>query len=244
MQESDQIISGSPENLELVKLNFRAELKLDREEFSFLVAKTLPEAFLVLRRSVAFTSISCLLSRFLYALDMLGKQCGGQECVERATQLLGKAHCIEPSACLSRESQFHQCLIQICANLPPAVLARLKAYFIDTVYGKNNFFSLAYIFTILLNDGIIDQCDQRALIRALLITQANDYIKHIIDYREANGLPLLVVDEKNLTTHGKTYTLAKCHVDLSGTDFWSHAYIMKALSLTLGTISYLLAMKH
>ena len=205
MQESDQIISGSPENLELVKLHFHGELKSKKEIFSFLLAKSLPEAFLVLRLSATFTSISCLLSRFLYALDKLGKERGGQECVERATQLLGKNPDIElPS--LSRESQFSQCLMLICANLHPTVSVRLKAYFIDLVY--NNFttisLSLAYIFKMLLNDGIIDEYDQSKLIKALLITQANHCIKYIVDYREANGLVQLLVNENNLTICGKS----------------------------------------
>ena len=202
MQESDEIISGSAENLELVKLCFRAELKSKKETFSFLMAKSLPETFLVLRRSAAFASISTLLSRFLHALEKLGKQRGGQECVERASHLLGKVPDVEVSS-LSKESQFYQCLIQIRVNLHPTVLARLKAYFLDAAYRKENFSSLTYIFTMLLNDDFFDEYDQSSLIRAFLITQAKHYIKYIIDYRETNNLPQLFINEENLTVHGK-----------------------------------------
>ena len=161
------------------------------------------EAFSKLRLSAAFTSVSCLLSRFLYALDRLGKLRGGQECVERAFELLGKAPDIELST-LSRASQFHQYLVQICVNLHPAASAGLKAYFIDLVYPEMEISeTLAYIFTILLNDNRINEFNQRLLIRGLLITQSNHCIKYINDYRNANGLPQLLINENNLTIHGK-----------------------------------------
>ena len=189
-----------------MKFSFANDLT-EKEYFSILLAKSLPEIFSVLRCSAAFPSLSRLLSRFLYTLAKLGKDRGGRNCVERASYLLGKISDFELSS-LSMNSQFHQCLIRIRVHLLPTAAIQLMAFFFESMpcYREENISTLTYLFTMMLHDKYISEDNQMKLIKALLIIGARRCIKYIQEYREANGLSQLLVNRKTLAVDGEYYS--------------------------------------
>lgn len=202
LYESNESISGSTENLELVKFSFAGDLK-EKDYFLILLAKSLPEIFAVLRCSEMFPSISRLLSRFVYTLKCLGKDRGGRQCVERASCLFGELPDFE-LASLSMKSQFCLCLVRIRAHLRSSAAVKLRAFFSESMpCYRENTSTLVYIFTMMLHDKIISEVSQMKLIKALLVIGAHRCMKFIEKYRAANGLPQVLVNRETLSVDGE-----------------------------------------
>ena len=178
-------------SLDIMKLGMRTELTETQRE----AAKSPSDLYFAL--GLHYDDPTLLLSRFIYALELLGHRRHGFRAVRKLDDFaIQKTTQFNPAHFVSedklKEFHFNQCLVKVCAHLEASYHSRLIAYFTRTHLGGTNprmIHTPSKLIIKLLERQLITTTDQNALLEALVIVGAGKSTEYIYRYRHLNNLP-------------------------------------------------------